>query len=48
MKLQAMLGKGDETRLVSADGADYEAAKLALQPLVDEDEQLLSYRRIED
>lgn len=43
-----MLRRNDQTRLITAAGVDYDAAKLALQPLIDEDEQVLSYRRLED
>lgn len=48
MKLEAQLRGPNDARTVSATGGDYEAAKPALQPLIDEDEQVLSYRRLED
>lgn len=43
-----MLRRDRQTRLITADGVDYDAAKDALQPLIDDDEQVLSYRRLED
>lgn len=33
---------------MSVEGTDYDAAKDALQPLIDDDEQVLSYRRLKD
>ena len=43
-----MLRGPEGGRLVSAEAGDYEAAKEVLQPLIDDDEQVMSYRRIED